>query len=255
MSKQKNIILFDVDGTIAESSKIIDPEIKELVSSLKEFYDVGIVGGGKKDKILHQLENLYVDHYFFECGCVYYKNMSEDKKNLVLQNYYSKNIRNHPLYEKINLLVKECLLFLSKVDYTLSGNFIDLRNGMLYISLIGMSATNEERQYFIEKNNKNNYRKQLLNILLKKAKELGIQDEVTICEGGTVGLAIYPLENDKIQVLEHLQDYKEIHYFGDKYEENGNDHNIINDSRTIGYPIDNLQMTKDILRTLLLISK
>ena len=144
---------------------------------------------------------------------------------------------------------------MSKVDYTLSGNFIDLRNGMLYISLIGMSATNEERQYFIEKNNKNNYRKQLLNILLKKAKELGIQDEVTICEGGTVGLAIYPFENDKIQVLEHLQDYKEIHYFGDKYEENGNDYNIINDSRTIGYPIDNLQMTKDILRTLLLISK
>ena len=248
MSKQKNIILFDVDGTIAESSQIIDPEIKELVSSLKEFYHVGIVGGGKKDKILCQLQNLYMNHYFFECGCVYYKNISEDKQNLSLQNIYSKNIRDHSLYEKINLLVKECLLFLSKVDYTLSGNFIDLRNGMLYISLIGMSVTNEERQYFIEKNNKNNYRKQLLNILLKKAKELGIQDEVTICEGGTVGLAIYPVENDKIQVLEHLQDYKEIHYFGDKYEENGNDYHLINHRNIIGHKINNYNDTFTILK-------
>lgn len=64
----KNIILFDVDGTIAESGQIIDPEIKELISSLKQHYDIGVVGGGKKDKILYQLQDLYITPIYKKMG-------------------------------------------------------------------------------------------------------------------------------------------------------------------------------------------
>lgn len=181
----RNLILFDVDGTIAESGQIIDKTIKTLIKQISKNFDIGIVGGGTKEKILFQLEDLYFNHYFFECGCVYHVNNSLNKEEINLNEKYTKNIREHILYPKINILVKQALLFLSNVDYTISGNFIDLRNGMIYISLIGMSATINERSYFVNLNKNSNYRKKLLDILINKAIELGINNNVTICEGRT----------------------------------------------------------------------
>lgn len=242
----KKIILFDVDGTIANSGDIVDNHIKNLINRISTYFDIGIVGGGKLDKILLQLDGLNVKHYFSECGCVYHINNS----NTYLENKYTLNIRKHVLYEKINILVKESLYFLSKVDYLLSGNFIDLRNGMIYISLIGMNANKEEREIFIEKNKIFNYRKQLLNILINKMVELEINNDITICEGGSVGLAIYPNEHDKVQVVSHLindYDYDEIHYFGDKYTQLGNDYKIITHPNVIGHPVNSIDDTKRIL--------
>lgn len=253
---KKNIILFDVDGTIAESGQIINNIIKNLIKQISKYFDIGIVGGGTKEKILYQLEDLYFNHYFFECGCVYYVNNSLNKEEINLNEQYTKNIRDHILYPKINILVKEALLFLSRVDYTISGNFIDLRNGMIYISLIGMSATNNERKYFVDLDKIFNYRKTLLDILINKATDIGISNNITICEGGTVGLAIYPVENDKEQVLKYLSEYNEIYYFGDKYDKRGNDYKIISNKKVIGYHIDNIEMTINLLTKLIkIISK
>ena len=51
-------------------------------------------------------------------------------------------------FPQINNLVKQCLRFLSEVDYMITGHFVDLRNGIIYISLIGMNATFKEREMF-----------------------------------------------------------------------------------------------------------
>lgn len=226
-------------------------DMKKMIQSLTDNYDIGIVGGGKLENILRQLgENNYFHHYFSECGCVYYENESITQLNLIEK--YSKNLRDHHLYPQINVLIKIALLFLSQVDYTITGNFIDLRNGIVYISLIGMSATQDERKYFISLDKKHQYRKLLLQLLKHKAKELNINDSIQICEGGTVGIAIYPTEYDKTQVYEHVKDkYSEIHYFGDKYLEDGNDYHIINHFKIIGHCVDSVQDTKDILLQLL----
>ena len=120
---------------------------------------------------------LKVTHYFTECGCVYHTRNSYG----LIYNVYKKNIRQHPLYSKINILVKEALQFIAKVDYEITGHFIYLRNGIIYISLIGMVATLEERAHFIE----NNYRKRLIAILKNKAIEMKIENDVVIAEGGT----------------------------------------------------------------------
>jgi phosphomannomutase len=243
----KKLILFDVDGTLTESGKIIEDDMLCQLNKIKEKgFDIGIVGGGKLEKILTQIKNCYyIDHFFTECGCVYYKNIGND--TLILENIYTKNIRKHELYPKINILIKEALLFLSQVDYVLTGNFIDLRNGIIYISLIGMVATDVERKYFIEINKQYKYRTRLIEILKKKAEELNILNQLSICQGGEVGIGIYPREYDKIQVIEHISEYSEIHYFGDKYEIDGNDYNIINYKNIIGHPVDNYEQTLNIL--------
>ncbi len=242
----KPLLLFDVDGTIAESGQVINKEIFNLLTELSKKYDLGIVGGGKYSKILEQINNSTIfTHIFAECGCVYYK--------LVDNNYclvYEKNIRLHSLYIKINQLIKVALKFLSQVDYTLTGHFIDLRNGIIYVSLIGMVATLEERKYFIELDKEQNIRKKLITLLIDKATELNINEQVKILEGGSVGIGIYPIEYGKKQVLEQLTDYSSISYFGDKYTEEGNDYELITHPTITGYPVDSIYDTIKILTNL-----
>lgn len=245
----KDIILFDVDGTLVESgNKIDNDEYYEILNKLKSKYEIGIVGGGTLEKIIDQLkyDKIIFDHYFTECGCVYHDNK--------LSNIYKKNIRNHPLYKFINRLIKLAINYISNVDYNITGHFIDLRNGIIYISLIGMQANNCERKYFIDLDKKYNYRQKLLEILRNESIKLGISEKISINYGGSVGIGIYPNEYDKKQVIEFLNEkrvYNKILYFGDKYEKDGNDYHIINHNLVTGYKINSIEETFDILKTLI----
>lgn len=235
----KKILLFDVDGTIAESGQKINPEIKEFLFNIQNNNcEIGIVGGGKYEKIKYQLDGLPVKHLFSESGCVYHL---DDKE------VYIKSLREHKLYPKINIIIKTALSYLSQVDYTITGNFIDLRNGIIYISLIGMCATQEERKYFMDLDKKYNYRENLINILKNKSIELNINNELDILEGGSVGIGIYPKEWDKTQVLDYLDKSCEIFYFGDKYTTAGNDYRLLNNDIVKGYPVDCPEDTLKIL--------
>ena len=244
----KNIILFDVDGTLVESGdKIYDENRYKILNKLKNKYEIGIVGGGSLDKILKQLDfnKIQFDHYFTECGCDYYDSN--------LNNIYKKNIREHQLYDKINILIKKALHFISTVSYNITGHFIDLRNGIIYISLIGMQANEYERNYFKVLDKKYNIRKKLITILRKEAETLDILDKISINYGGTVGIGVYPVEYDKVQVIKLLQSkYDKIIYFGDKYDEDGNDYYIINHNLVTGYKIDKVEQTYDILNKILI---
>ena len=248
----KKLLLFDVDGTIAESGQKMNKDIVKLLNNYlnNELFEIGIVGGGKLDKILWQTEQVKFTHYFSECGCVYNK-YNHINKNLDL--IYEKNIRNHELYTSINILIKLALKFLSEIDYTLTGNFVDLRIGIIYISLIGLSATEDERDYFKKLDFKFEYRKKLLNILQNKAIELNIYNKIHIVYGGSVGIAIYPSECDKKQIMNHIniKDYSEIHYFGDKYLQDGNDYLLLNHENIIGHRVDKVEETFHFLNLIL----
>lgn len=236
------LFLFDVDGTLTESSYKLRSEMKDILEKLKSpNTEIGIVGGGKYEKIIDQLDGLKVHHLFSESGCVYHKNNIE---------IHRKDLRKHYLYSKINIIVKTALKFLSEVEYEITGNFVDLRSGIIYFSLIGMSASQEERKIFIELDRKNKYRERLINILKSKAEELDIHNDLDILEGGSVGVGIYPKEWDKEQVLECLSTdvYKEIYYFGDKYTVKGNDFRLLNNERVCGVSVDTPEDTMKYLR-------
>ena len=254
------LLLFDVDGTIAESSKSINTDIKLLLEKLyNKGYTIGIVGGGKIEKILSQIgENNFIKHYFSECGCVYHKNnlineSNNDNKIMNIEEIYCKNLRNHKLYNTINHLIKKALFFISKVDYTITGNFIDLRNGLVYISLIGSSATDQEKKVYKNLDKTNFYKKRLMEYLDNELFKLQDYEKITISDGGSCGLLLYPSEYNKTQVLEHVsKSHDEIHFFGDTYNLHGLDHNLIRHERTIGHKIDTLDDTKNILQELLI---
>ena len=91
-----NLLLFDVDGTIAESGGYINDEIVILLNKLNKNYDIGIVGGGIFTKILSQINNKIIfNHIFSECGLVYHK-YDYDKNEYCM--IYQNNIIQHKFY-------------------------------------------------------------------------------------------------------------------------------------------------------------
>jgi len=244
---KKTLLLMDVDGTIAESSQKISLSvnlaIREVLLKNPNNYKLGIVGGSKYEKIMEQLNDVPMTHIFSENGCVYHKDGILVSK---------KNIREHPLYPQMNHLIKLALRFISNVDYLLSGCFIDLRNGIIYISLIGSQATLDERKYFIDLDKKNGYRKELLELLVSETAKLGIADKLDVLLGGSVGIGIHPHEWDKVQVMDIIDksQFREIHYFGDKYDADGNDHRLLNHPDIIPHRIDSVEQTAAIIKSL-----
>ena len=242
----KNLILLDVDGTIAHSGNIINEEIAILLNGLRKSksFEIGIVGGGKFEKILYQLDNkITVDHIFSECGSIYYKLNQSNNYELIYRN----NIRDYKHYKQINSLIKIFLKYISSVDYLLSGTFVDLREGLIYLSLVGMQANEEERRNFMEEDKKYNYRENILEVLQNEAKNMNINGDVDILLGGSVGIAIYPKEWNKVQVIENgtidKKEYDKIYYFGDKYDLNGNDYQLLHHPDIIGVKVDELDDT------------
>ena len=107
-----------------------------------------------------------------------------------------------------------------------------------------MSANDNERNFFIEHDMKFNTRKNLLEILKNKNFELGIDKNIDIVLGGLVGITIYPKKWNKSQILKYVENnYKDIYYFGDRYDIDGNDYELINNNRIIGKKVDNTNDT------------
>lgn len=248
---KNKLLLFDVDGTICDSGKKITSQMANSISNLViSGCEIGIVGGGIFSKILYQLDDKIVPKYIFsECGSVYHKfNSQTSQYELINVN----NLRLEPEYNQINQLIKTCLRYISEMEYLVSGNFIDLRNGLIYVSLVGMSATDEERANFINLDTIHKFRKELIYTLISQAYELGIRDKIDICLGGSVGIAIYPAKWNKVQVLDWIncEKYNSVYYFGDKYLTDGNDYQLINHPNITGCPVDTLEQTTDILNKL-----
>jgi phosphomannomutase len=252
---KKSIYIFDIDGTIADSGKHVDTQILDMLSELKTTTDceLALCGGGSFEKINTQvLEAKFIDHIFAECGCDYRKyNIDTNHFTLVQE----RNIRLHANYKQINMLIRNCLRFIAGLNYNLGGHMIDIRKGLVYVSLVGMTATEEERNAFIALDKIHHYRLQLIQELKDMLHVLQCENQIQVMIGGAVGVTIMPIEHDKIQILNHLDEnvYNTIYYFGDKYDEGGNDYKIMQDPRVKASKVNSPSDTKNILSTMLLL--
>jgi phosphomannomutase len=226
------LYLFDVDNTLTHSGQKLDVSMHNKLATLRNAgHCLGIVGGGTFTKIREQIGDSFelFHHIFSECGCLYhYKGELQ----------YVKNIKKHSCIYNIDKIIKQALLYLSSVSYLLCGHLIDYRNGIVYISCIGMDATQNERADFLS--NHLHHRDQLLQILhaLKFPN-------ISIKKGGSVGIAVYPSEWSKAQVIDVLQsyNYEEICYYGDSDGVDGNDTELLNHPDVKGIVVKDPQDT------------
>ena len=222
------LFLFDVDNTLAHSGQKLDSAMQKKLTQLHNAgHCLGIVGGGTFTKISEQLGETFelFDHIFSECGCLYhYKG--------VLQ--YQNNIKQHSCSKDIDKIIKQALLYFSSVPYLLCGHLIDYRNGIVYISCIGMDATQDERAEFLA--NHLHHRDELLQILQ------GLKfPNISIKKCGSVGIAVYPSEWSKAQVVDVLKQYQyeQIFYYGDSDGVDGNDTELLNHPAVRGIVVKN----------------
>lgn len=236
------LLLFDVDGTLVDSGKIITQDIGNILTQIKSKGDscqFGLVGGSTYEKIKYQLADFFYlfDYVFPECGSTGYYN---DK---IL---YKKNFMDAVDKVALNKIIKEYLVQITQYDIIHAGHIIDRRAGMYYLSPVGMQADDSERNNFIKMDQKYNIRKNLIS----KLKAVDINDNFNVVLGGNTGLALQLKGWDKSQILEFLSD-TDIIFFGDRTDPDGNDYPLFNHPKVKGYSVKNYLDTMDKLKNIL----
>ncbi|KAK4483458.1 hypothetical protein RD792_010647 [Penstemon davidsonii] len=119
--------------------------------------------------------------------------------------------------EKLREFINFTLHYIADLDIPIKrGTFIEFRSGMLNVSPIGRNCSQEERDEF-EKYDK-----------------------------------VFPQGWDKTYCLKYLDEFNEIHFFGDKTYKGGNDFEIYESERTKGHTVTSPEDTINQCTTLFL---
>lgn len=242
---KKTLILFDVDGTLTESRKIVKNNMLETLRKLKKIdnVDIGIVGGSNLEKQKEQLEEKNLEMFnwvFSENGLVAFKDNIQ---------FHSQNIREKLGEESFTKLINYSLMELSMVDIPIkTGTFIETRTGMINICPIGRICSQEERDDFSKQDETHKYREHLVNKLKNHWKtylhESQETTKLTFSIGGQISIDVFPEGWDKTYCLQFVEDkYDRILFFGDKTDIGGNDYEIYTSEKTESYKVLNPEDT------------
>ncbi|XP_076288470.1 phosphomannomutase [Lasioglossum baleicum] len=229
MSK-KIICLFDVDGTLTDPRQPIKRNIEKfLLEKVRKEFDIAVVGGSDLVKLKEQLGGGSMfekyKYIFAENGLIAFK----DGKKLPTETIQS-IIGEDALQDLINF----CLKYISELRLPFKrGTFIEFRTGMLNVSPVGRNCTKEERIQFFEYDAENQVRQKFIQAIKKEFPDLAL----TYSIGGQISFDVFPVGWDKTYCLRHVQGYNEIHFFGDKTTEGGNDYEIYESDLTVGHRV------------------
>ncbi|KAH8831737.1 phosphomannomutase [Flagelloscypha sp. PMI_526] len=244
----KKLVLFDVDGTLTPARQRVTPEMLETLHGLRKKLVIGFVGGSDLSKQQEQLavdgKNVVddFDYAFAENGLTAYK-MGQALPSASFIGYVGE--------ERYKTLVNFILHYIADMDVPIKrGTFVEYRNGMINVSPIGRNASIQERNEFEKYDKEQNLRKTFVSTLKSKFPDYGL----TYSIGGQISFDVFPTGWDKTYCLKHVEDegFEEIHFFGDKTYQGGNDYEIYKDSRTIGHSVSKPEDTIRILKELFL---
>lgn len=249
-SRDKTLCLFDVDGTLTPARSTIKKDFEDfLLNVLKPCCTIGIIGGSDFVKISEQMNGDDVifkyDYVFPENGLIQYHNGELIGRQ---------SIQKHMGEEKLQIFINYALKYLSNIMLPVKrGTFIEFRSGMINICPVGRSCSRAERNEFEKYDKINHVRSQMIDSLKKQFPDIGL----TYSIGGQISFDVFPDGWDKTYCLQHVtkgSNFKEIHFFGDKTDPGGNDHEIYSDERVIGHkvtsPEDTRKQLEELLKTL-----
>ncbi|CAI0625528.1 unnamed protein product [Linum tenue] len=256
------IALFDVDGTLTAPRKEVTPKMVKFMQDLRKVVTVGVVGGSDLVKISEQLGRTVItdyDYVFSENGLVAHK-----AGNLIGTQSLKSFLGDEQLKEFINFT----LHYIADLDIPIKrqvqfrsqkGTFIEFRSGMLNVSPIGRNCSQEERDEFEKYDKVLNIRPKMVSVLREKFAHLNL----TFSIGGQISFdvgasyracytLVFPQGWDKTYCLRYLDEFPEIHFFGDKTYKGGNDHEIYESERTVGHTVTSPDDTMEKCRALFL---
>jgi len=236
-ASKRTLALFDVDGTLTPARLKITPEMKAFLQELRKTISIGVVGGSdfvKQQEQIGEDSLSNFDYSFAENGLVAYKN-----DELIAKASFAQKIGEEELQKLINWV----LAYLSKITLPIKrGTFIEFRTGMLNISPIGRNCARDERNAFEEYDLKNNIRKDMVAAMQKEFAHLNL----TFSIGGQISFDVFPSGWDKTYCLQFIDRslFDEVHFFGDKTFEGGNDFEIYTHPDVKGHSVKSPDDTK-----------
>ncbi|CAM9309347.1 unnamed protein product [Choristocarpus tenellus] len=206
--------------------------MEEFIAELRKRITIGVVGGSDLAKQKEQLGENVMENYdysFSENGLVAYKNGEP---------IGSQTISAHLGEDNLKKIINWVLRYMSEIDIPVKrGTFIEFRTGMMNISPVGRNCSREERNSFEKYDLEHNIR----STMVKKMKEEFADLNLTFSIGGQISFDLFPTGWDKTYCLQFLgegkSEYDEIHFFGDKTFEGGNDYEIFTSPLTIGHTV------------------
>lgn len=252
LARDEILLLFDVDGTLTYPRANVEPEFEKfLYEQIKPKATIGIVGGSDLEKMLEQLNGKIIfthfDYVFPENGLIQFEKGVEVGKE---------SLQNHLGEATLQRFINFVLRYISELVLPFKrGTFLEFRNGMMNVCPIGRQCSREERNAFHKYDNEHHVRAKMIEVLRKEFADI----DLTYSIGGEISFDAFPRGWDKTFALRHVtkpgKNYKEIHFFGDKTEAGGNDHEIYIDPRTIGHKVATPDDTRRILTELFQLEK
>lgn len=238
------IALFDVDGTLTDPRLEASVTMLEFLRTLRSKMYIGMVGGSDLKKQREQLGAGVLgmfDYIFSENGLVAYKGDA-----LIAEASLTSFLGEARLKTLINFI----LHYIADLDIPFKrGTFIEFRKGMLNVSPIGRNCSQEERCAFEKFDDGAGVRKKMVAKLREEFSDYGL----TYSIGGQISFDVFPKGWDKTYALQFVEkEFKDIHFFGDKTYEGGNDYEIFESERTIGHAVTSPQETMDLCTKLFL---
>ncbi|KAL6043066.1 Phosphomannomutase [Balamuthia mandrillaris] len=240
MSK-KVLALFDVDGTLTKPRGQISPQMLAALAQLRKRVPIAIVGGSdlkkQEEQIGPDVLKLF-DYVFSENGL----DAFQDGERLG-----EESLKSYLGEEKVKEFVKYTLRLIADQDIpVMRGTFIEFRKGMFNVSPIGRNCSQEEREAFEQYDKEHNIRENMVKQLREHFSGFGLQFSI----GGQISFDVFPEGWNKTYCLRYLQDFDEIHFFGDKTMPGGNDYEIFMHERTIGHTVTSPDDTIKLLQEL-----
>ena len=212
--------IFDVDGTLTPSRKEIEHEFWAPFLIFCRHHDVYLVTGSDRQKTLEQLglDICYTCKRVYNCsGCDVY----ERDKNVYTDTWKPSDEVRQFLQDELDYSQ-----FRIRTD-----PHIEERPGCINFSILGRGANWEERETYIQWDKDEHERESIA----RRFNERFLDLYATV--GGQTGLDIAPLGRDKSQILRDFNEDDELHFFGDRMEEGGNDYSLAKALQEMGgYP-------------------
>jgi len=213
--------IFDVDGTLTPSRKEIKHEFWAPFLIFCRNYDVYLVTGSDRQKTVEQL-GLDICH------------TAKRLYNCSGSDVYEKDVN---VYRDDWELPKKVEMFLEdELAYSCfpirNGNHIERRPGGINFSILGRDKDPMlGRSEYIKWDKERLERQDIADRIRNQFPNL------SVALGGQTGLDIGPLGSDKSQILRDFNQDDELHFFGDRMEEGGNDYSLAEAVKKMGgYP-------------------
>jgi phosphomannomutase len=254
--KPKELIVFDLDGTLAPTKARMDNEMAELVERLLMTKKVAIIGGGKYELFKYQFldkldipKELYKNLSLFPVTSTTYLRYNNGWKKVYAHNLTNTEINK--IYASIKSVLKD--INYREPDKTY-GKVIENRGSQVTFSALGQDVVKILGKKGIELKNK--WRDENTSVKLKIAKQLQkYLPDLEVHAAGHTSIDITKKGIDKGYGLRQIEKYLHVPiskmlFIGDAIFKGGNDHAV---TKT---PVDYIQVkgpeeTKKIIKFLL----